>query len=123
MVDATITVLRERGFDLTKPDLSTRSMSRDEEIETEAMVTGRAALIINGHGTCESYFDRFLSGHTTLTGTIYDVQHGRVCRHDFSVSTITQRTREGHLVATLLPSVLGVDNSEPSIIEGKNLCS
>ena len=77
VVDATITVLKEHGFDLSKPDLCTRSVSRDEEIAVEAAVTSRAAVIVNGHGTCESYFDRFLSGSTTLTGTVYEMQFGR----------------------------------------------
>ena len=118
MVDATVTVLLEHGFDLSKPDLCTRSMSREKEIEIEAKVTSRAAVIVNGLVGYESYFDRYQSDYTTLSGTVYDVQRNRVLRQDYTVTAITQRTREGHLAATLLPTVLGINESEMSIIEG-----
>ena len=112
-----MTVLLEHGFDLSKPDLCTRSMSREEEIEIESKVTSRATVIVNGHTGYESYFDRYQSDFTTLSGTVYDLQRGRVLRQDFSVTAVTQRTREGHLTATL-PTVLGINESEMSIIEG-----
>ena len=118
MVDTTVTVLLEQGFDLSKPDLCTRSMSREKEIEIEAKVTSRAAVIVNGLVGYESYFDRYQSDYTTLSGTVYDVQRNRVLRQDYTVTAITQRTREGHLAATLLPTVLGINESEMSIIEG-----
>ena len=118
MVDTTVTVLLEQGFDLSKPDLCTRSMSREKEIEIEAEVTSRAAVIVNGLVGYESYFDRYQSDYTTLSGTVYDVQRNRVLRQDYTVTAITQRTREGHLAATLLPTVLGINESEMSIIEG-----
>ena len=118
MVDTTVTVLLEQGFDLSKPDLCTRSMSREKEIEIEAEVTSRAAVIVNGLVGYESYFDRYQSDYTTLSGTVYDVQRNRVLRQDYTVTAITQRTREGHLSATLLPAILGINESEMSIIEG-----
>ena len=118
MVDTTVTVLLEQGFDLSKPDLCTRSVSREEEIEIEAKVTSRAAVIVNGLVGYESYFDRYQSDYTTLSGTVYDVQRNRVLRQDYTVTAITQRTREGHLSATLLPAILGINESEMSIIEG-----
>ena len=122
MVDTTVTVLMEHGFDLSKPGLCTNSVSHEEEIEIEAKVTSRAAVIVNGLIGYESYFDRYQSDYTTLSGTVYDVQRGRVLRQDFSVTTLTQRTREGHLTATLLPTILGINESEMSIIEGNNKC-
>ena len=122
MVDTTVTVLMEHDFDLTKPGLCTNSVSHEEEIEIEAKVTSRAAVIVNGLIGYESYFDRYQSDYTTLSGTVYDVQRGRVLRQDFSVTTLTQRTREGHLTATLLPTILGINESEMSIIEGNNKC-
>ena len=118
MVDTTVSVLLEHGFDLSRPGLCTRSVSREEEIEIEAKVTSRAAVIVNGLVSYESYFDRYHSDYTTLSGTIYDMQRGRVHRQDFSVTAVTQRTREGHLTATLLPTALGVNETEMSIIEG-----
>ena len=118
VVDTTVTVLLEHGFDLSKPDLCTRIVSREEEIEIEANVTSRAAVIVNGLVGYESYFDRYQSDYTTLSGTVYDTQRGRVQRQDFSVTAVTQRTREGHLTATLLPTALGIDESEMSTIEG-----
>ena len=121
MVDTTVTVLLEQGFDLSKPDLCTRSVSREEEIEIEAKVTSRAAVIVNGLVGYESYFDRYQSDYTTLSGTVYDVQRNRVLRQDYSVTAISQRTREGHLTATL-PTVLGINESEMSIIEGNIVC-
>ena len=122
MVDTTVTVLMEHGFDLSKPGLCTRSVSHEEEIEIEAKVTSRAVVIVNGLVGYESYFDRYQSDYTTLSGTVYDVQRGRVLRQDYSVTTVTQRTREGHLTATLLPTILGINESEMSIIDGNNMC-
>ena len=118
MVDTTITVLQEHGFDLSRPGLCTRVMSHEQEIEVEAIVTSRAAVAVGGQGTFESYFDRFVGDRTTLTGTTYDLQRGRVRRCDFSVSTKTQRTKEGHLTTSMLPSVLHLDDSELPLIEG-----
>ena len=120
-MDTTVTVLLEHGFDLSKPDLCTRSMSREEEIEIESKVTSRATVIVNGHTSYESYFDRYQSDFTTLSGTVYDLQRGRVLRQDFSVTAVTQRTREGHLTAAVLPTALGIEDSEMSIIEGNTL--
>ena len=118
-MDTTITVLQEHGFDLSRPGLCTRTMSRDEEIEIEATVTSRTAAVISGQGICESYFDRFVDGRTTLTGTTYDLQRGRVQRYDYSISTQTQRTKEGCLAYSHLPSILNLEDSEIPLLEGK----
>ena len=118
MVDTTISVLQEHGFDLSRPGLCTRVMSREEEIEVEATVTSRAVATVGGRGTFKSYFDRFADNRTTLNGTTYDLCQGRVRRHDFSISTLTQRTKEGHLTTSMLPSILNLEDSDLSLVEG-----
>ena len=118
LVDTTISVLQEHGFDLSRPGLCTRVMSREEEIEVEATVTSRAAAVVGGHGTFKSYFDRFADDRTTLNGTTYNLNQGRVRRYDFSVTTQTQRTTEGHLTTSMLPSVLNLEDSKLPLIEG-----
>ena len=118
VVDTTISVLQEHGFDLSRPGLCTRVMSREEEIEVEATVTSRAAAVVGGQSTFKSYFDRFAEDRTTLNGTTYNLHRGRVRRYDFSVTTQTQRTNEGHLTTSMLPSVLNLDDSEIPLIEG-----
>ena len=118
VVDTTISVLQEHGFDLSRPGLCTRTMSREEEIEIEATVTSRATAVINGQ-VCESYFDRFIECHTTLTGTTYDLRRGRVRRYDYSITTKTQRTKEGCLTFSDLPSILNLEESDIPLVEGK----
>ena len=120
MVDTTISVLQEHGFDLSRPGLCTRTMSHEEEIEIEATVTSRATAVINGQ-IRESYFDRFIDGHTTLAGTTYDLHRGRIRRYDYSITTKTLRTRDGCLTLSDLPSILNLEESDIPLVGGKFL--
>ena len=117
VVDNTISILTEQGYDLTKPNLS-QPMSRQQELDIVAMVTQRTVCVLNGVSTCDSYFDRYIEGATVFSGTTYDFRRGRVLRHDFSIRTQTQRSLDGTLTGTVLPNIFTADNIPLPLIPG-----
>ena len=117
VVDNTISVLTEQGYDLSKPNLS-QPMSRQKELDIVAMVTQRTVCVLNGMSSCDSYFDRYIEGATVFSGTTYDFRRGRVLRHDFSVRTQTQRSLDGTLMGTVLPNIFSADNIPLPLIPG-----
>ena len=119
VVDNTISVLTEQGYDLSKPNLS-QPMSQQKELDIVAMVTQRTVCVLNGVSTCDSYFDRYIEGATVFSGTTYDFRRGRV-RHDFSVRTQTQRSLDGTLMGTVLPNIFTADNIPLPLMPGTSI--
>ena len=95
-MDATVTTLREEGFDVTKPGV-TLPVDRATESRIEAKVTQKAICLVNGLESVPSYFDTLLVETSTTSGSSYTVRGGRVQRHDFTLTTPARRTSSGLL--------------------------
>ena len=96
LLDATVTTLKEEGFDITKPGV-TMPVDRETESRIETKVTHKAICLINGLDQVSSFFDSRLVETSTISGSSYSVRGGRVQRHDFTLTTPTQRTSTGLL--------------------------
>ena len=95
-MDATVTTLREEGFDITKPGTSL-PVDKATESRIEAKVTQKAICLVNGLETMPSYFDSLLVETSTTSGSTYAVRGGRVQRHDFTLTAPVKRTPSGLL--------------------------
>ena len=91
-----MTVLKEEGFDVTRPGVGL-PIDRATESRIEARVVQKTICLVNGLEQQSSHFDTLLVEVSTTSGSSYAVRGGQIHRHDFTLTTPVKRTTTGLL--------------------------